>query len=60
MKHYCKPENRIIETEELVRQYGTDKPFEALSIFELTTQPDFDPIGFIVMEGGKYAPIQSV
>ena len=60
MKYYCKPENRIIETEELIRKYGTDQPLEGLCIHELTTQPDFDPIGFIVMEDGKYAPIQSV
>ncbi len=60
MKYYCKSENRIIETEELIRKYGTNKPVEELSIYELTTQPDFDPIGFIVMDGGKYAPIQSV
>ena len=60
MKYYCKSENRIIETEELIRKYGTNKPVEGLAIYELTTQPDFDPIGFIIMEGGKYAPIQSV
>ena len=59
MKYYCKPENRIIETEELVRKYGTDKPLRPLHP-RTYTQPDYEPIGFIIMEDGKYAPIQSV
>lgn len=60
MKYYCKRENRIIETEELIRKYGTNKPLMELCHHELTFQPDFEPIGFILMEDGKYAPIESV
>ena len=55
MKYYCKEENRIIETDELIRKYGTNQPLMALCHHELTV-----PIGFIAMEDGKYAPIESL
>ncbi len=60
MKYYCKPENRMITTEELVRRYGSDTPVPGLCIHELTSQPDFEPIGFMQMDDGKYAPIESL
>lgn len=60
MKYYCKPMNKMITTEELVRKYGSRKPVPGLCIHELTSQPDFEPIGFIEMDDGKYAPIQSL
>ena len=60
MKYYCKEENRIIETDELIRKYGTNQPLMALCHHELTVQPDFEPTGFIAMGDGKYAPIESL
>lgn len=60
MKYYFQPENRIITTQELVRKYGSFTPVPGLRIHELTSQPDFEPIGFMQMPDGKYAPIESV
>ena len=36
MKYYYQPENRIIETEELVRKYGSRLPITQLGVYELT------------------------
>ena len=33
---------------------------EFTSICPITSQPDFEPIGFIIMEDDKYAPIKSI
>ena len=58
MKYYYKPENRIIETEELVRKYGSRRPITQLGVFELTTQPDYEPVGFNP-SGDKWYPVES-
>lgn len=50
----------MITTEELVRRYGSETPVPGLCIHELTSQPDFEPIGFMQMDDGKYAPIESL
>lgn len=60
MKYYCQPENRMITTEELVRKYGSETPVAGLDIYELTSQPDFEPVGFMLAADGKYTPIKSV
>ena len=60
MKYYFQPENRMITTQELVRKYGSETPVAGLGIYELTSQPDFEPIGFMLMADDKYAPVQSV
>ena len=60
MKYYCQPENRMITTEELVRKYGSKTPVAGLNIYELTSQPDFEPVGFMLAADGKYTPIKSV
>lgn len=60
MKYYFLPENRMIETDELIAKYGSNEAVTKLDIFELTSQPDFDPVGFMLTDGGKYTPIQSV
>ena len=41
MKYYYQPENRIIETEELVRKYGSGLPITQLGCLELTIQPGY-------------------
>ena len=58
MKYYYKPENRIIETEELVRKYGSRLPITQLGIYELTVQPDYEPFGFNQV-GDKWYPVES-
>jgi hypothetical protein len=60
MKYYYQPENRIITTEELVRKYGSKTPVPGLGTYELTSQPEFTPVAFALMPGGKYAPIRSI
>jgi hypothetical protein len=50
----------MITSEELVRKYGSQKPVPGLCIHELSSQPDFEPIGFMLMSDGKYAPIKSL
>lgn len=60
MKYYCQPENRMITTEELIRKYGSETPVAGLDIYELTSQPDFEPVGFMLAADGKYTPIKSV
>ena len=58
MKYYFKPENRIIETEELLSKYGSFINIPELGIYELTEQPDYTPISFNPVDG-KYYPVES-
>ena len=58
MKYYYKPENRIIETDELIRKYGSSTNIPQLGIYELTEQPDYTPVGFNHVDG-KYYPVES-
>jgi len=58
MKYYYKPENRIIETEELVRKYGSRLPITQLGMYELTIQPNYAPVGFNEIDD-KYYPVES-
>ena len=60
MKYYYQPENRMITTDELIRKYGSETPVAGLGIYELTSQPDFEPIGFMLMSDEKYAPVKSI
>ena len=57
MKYYFKGENRVIETEELVRKYGSRRPITQLGVFELTFQPDYVPVGFYI-SGDKWHPVR--
>ena len=59
MKYYCKKENRIIESDEMVRRYGTSKAIPQLEIFELSTQPDYVPVSFNRLADGTWYPVQS-
>ena len=60
MKYYFLPENRMIDTNELIAKYGSNEPISKLGIYELTSQPEFVPVAFALMPDGKYAPIKSI
>ena len=59
MKYYFKPENRIIETEELKLNYGSMGPIAALGMYELSVQPDYVPVSFEPNGDGTYYPVES-
>ena len=59
MKYYYLKENRIIETEELIRKYSSDKPIEQLGMFYLSEQPRYEPVSFEKREDGTYYPVES-
>jgi hypothetical protein len=50
---------RPIESEDMIRMYGTDKAIPALGIFDLTYQPDFVPFAFNPVNNGTYLPVKS-
>ena len=50
---------RTIESDDMVRRYGTDKAIPALGIFDLTYQPDFVPFAFNPVNNGTYLPVKS-
>lgn len=58
MKYYYEPEHRIIETEELVRKYGSGRHIPQLGIYELTEQPSYEPVGFNPVDD-KWYPVES-
>ena len=59
MMYYNNTTGRIIESDEMVRRYGTDKAIPELGIHELTYQPDFVPFAFNPVNNGTYFPVQS-
>ena len=59
MKYYYKPEERIIESDEMVRKYGTSKAIKQLGIYELSVQPDYVPFGFNPLPDGTFYPVES-
>jgi hypothetical protein len=59
MMYYNNTTGRIIESDEMVRMYGTDKAIPELGIYELTYQPDFVPFAFNPVNNGTYFPVQS-
>lgn len=59
MKYYHQAENRIIETEELVKKYGSEHPIPQLGIFYLSEQPEYNPVSFEKREDGSYYPVES-
>ena len=50
---------RAIESDDMVRMYGTDKAIPQLGIFDLTYQPDFVPFAFNPVNNGTYLPVKS-
>lgn len=59
MMYYNNATGRIIESDDMVRMYGTDKAIPELGIYELTYQPDFLPFAFNPASNGTYFPVQS-
>lgn len=59
MKYYYEPENRIIETEEMIRKYGSYNAIPQLGIFDLSVQPAYTPVGFRSLPNNTYYPIES-
>lgn len=59
MMYYNNATGRIIESDEMVKRYGTDKAIPELGIHELTYQPDFVPFAFNPVKNGTYFPVQS-
>ena len=51
---------RTIDSEELIKRYGTDKAIPELGIFELTYQPEFVPFAFNPLANGTYLPVESI
>ena len=59
MMYYNNTTGRIIESDDMVRMYGTDKAIPELGIYPLTYQPDFVPFAFNPVSNGTYFPVQS-
>ena len=59
MKFYYKPEDRIIESDEMVAKYGTEFQIYELGIYPLSVQPDYEPFGFNDLGNGEYYPVES-
>ena len=59
MKYYFKPEDRLIESDEMVAKYGTEFQIYELGIYPLSVQPDYRPVSFIDLEDGTYYPVES-
>ena len=59
MKFYSMRKDRLVDTEEMIAKYGTDKAIPQLGIFNLSIQPDYIPIGFNRLVNNTYYPVQS-
>jgi hypothetical protein len=59
MKFFNSNENRIITCEEMCAKYATHEAIPALGIFELSAQPDYEPVSFELEQDGTYYPVQS-
>ena len=59
MMYFNAATGRSIDSDELIKRYGTDKAIPELGIYELTYQPDFVPFAFNPVGNGTYLPVQS-
>ena len=59
MKYYYKPEDRLIESDEMVAKYGTEFQLYELGIYPLSVQPEYIPVSFMDLEDGTYYPVES-
>ena len=59
MKYYYKPEDRLIESDEMVDKYGTEFQLYELGIYPLSVQPEYRPVSFMDLEDGTYYPVES-
>ena len=59
MMYYNNSTGRVIDSDEMVKRYGTDKAIPELGIYELTYQPDFVPFAFNPVKNGTFLPVKS-
>lgn len=59
MKFFNSKENCVITSDEMCARYGTIDALPILGIYELSLQPDYDPVAFKLLEDGTYYPVQS-
>ena len=59
MKFYYEPEDRIIESDEMVARFGTEFQIYELGIYPLSIQPDYEPFAFNDLRNGEYYPVES-
>ena len=59
MKFYNIKTDRLVDEDEMISKYGTNKSIPALGIFDLSIQPDYVPVGYNRLINGLFYPIQS-
>lgn len=59
MKYYYKPEDRLIDSDEMIAKYGTEFQIYELGIYPLSVQPDYIPVSFNDLGDGSYYPVES-
>lgn len=59
MKFFDSKTSALITSEEMCAKYGTHEALPALEVYELSLQPDYDPVSFELLEDGTYYPVQS-
>lgn len=59
MKFYSLKKDRLVDEEEMIAKYGTNKALPQLGIYDLSIQPDYNPIGFNRLINNTYYPVQS-
>ena len=59
MKFYNIHTDRLVDEEEMISKYGTNKAIPQLGIFDLSVQPDYIPVGYNRLVNNIFYPIQS-
>jgi hypothetical protein len=59
MKFFDSKAGALITDEEMCSKYGTHEALPVLGVYELSLQPDYDPVSFELLEDGTYYPVQS-
>ena len=59
MKFFDSRANTLITCDEMCAKYGTHEALPALGVYELSLQPEYDPVSFELLENGTYYPVQS-
>ena len=59
MKFYNIHTDRLVDEEEMIAKYGTNKAIPQLGIFDLSVQPDYIPVGYNRLVNNIFYPIQS-
>ena len=58
MKYFNEVTGRFMDSEELVKMYGTNKEIPELGIYPLTYQPDFYPLALNKLANDTFLPIE--